>query len=103
MTAPTTPDSLPMTNLDWAAFQLMDAQEFFRLRQLDGRGLTLAQETELLFAKDNYGKNPHAVAMGKIGGAKGGPARAKKLSPARRTEIARSAVKTRWAKEKKVA
>lgn len=32
-------------------------------------------------------KNVHAVALGKRGGAKGGPARAKVLSPAKRSAI----------------
>ncbi|MGH2561636.1 MAG: hypothetical protein ACRDJH_21420 [Thermomicrobiales bacterium] len=41
-------------------------------------------------------KNPHAVALGRMGGAKGGPARAKKLSPERRREIARQAAAARW-------
>ncbi len=45
-------------------------------------------------------KNPHAVALGKIGGAKGGKVRAAKLSPERRREIARKAVLTRWAKQR---
>lgn len=45
-------------------------------------------------------KNPHAVALGKIGGAKGGKIRAAKLSPERRREIARKAVLTRWAKHR---
>src|SRR5437868_15305077 len=36
-------------------------------------------------------KNPHAVALGRLGGAKGGPARAKALSPRRRREIAKRA------------
>ena len=35
-------------------------------------------------------------ALGKVGGAKGGPARAKALSPQRRKEIAQDAAKTRW-------
>ena len=34
-------------------------------------------------------KNSAAVALGRLGGKKGGPARAKKLSPERRSEIAR--------------
>ncbi len=42
------------------------------------------------------GKNPHAVALGKLGGAKGGKARAKALSPAKRKEIAKVAAKARW-------
>jgi hypothetical protein len=45
-------------------------------------------------------KNPHAVALGKLGGSKGGKIRASKLTAERRTEIARKAVQTRWAKEK---
>jgi hypothetical protein len=42
------------------------------------------------------GKNPNAVALGKLGGAKGGKARAEKLSDTRRKEIATKAVSTRW-------
>ena len=45
-------------------------------------------------------KNPHAVALGRLGGLKGGPARAEKLSAKRRSEIARKAVKARWARTK---
>jgi len=42
------------------------------------------------------GKNPHAVALGRMGGAKGGKARADKLSPARRKAIAKAAARARW-------
>ena len=42
------------------------------------------------------GKNPAAVALGKLGGAKGGAARAKALSPAKRRRIATLAAKARW-------
>jgi len=45
-------------------------------------------------------KNPAAVALGKLGGQKGGKARAAKLSAKRRTEIARNAVLARWNKRK---
>jgi hypothetical protein len=41
-------------------------------------------------------KNPAAVALGKLGGAKGGPARAAALSPAKRKAIASAAAKVRW-------
>lgn len=44
------------------------------------------------------GKNPAAVALGKLGGAKGGKARAAKLSPAKRKAIAKKAARTRWDK-----
>src|SRR5690348_14788257 len=40
-------------------------------------------------------KNPAAVALGKLGGLKGGPARARKLTPRKRTQIARRAAKAR--------
>ena len=43
--------------------------------------------------------NPHAAALGRLGGLKGGPARALKLSPRRRREIARAAARARWARE----
>jgi hypothetical protein len=43
-------------------------------------------------------KNPAAVALGKLGGLKGGKARAAKLSSKRRKEIARQAAIARWKK-----
>ena len=42
-------------------------------------------------------KNPAAVALGRLGCKKGGPARAAKLSPKKRSEIARKAAMKRWA------
>jgi hypothetical protein len=45
-------------------------------------------------------KNPNAVALGKLGGSKGGKVRAANLTPERRREIARKAVQARWAKAK---
>ena len=46
------------------------------------------------------GKNPAAVALGKLGGAKGGKARAEALSPAKRKSIAQKAASARWGKAK---
>jgi hypothetical protein len=43
-------------------------------------------------------KNPHAVALGKLGGQKGGKARAESLTPERKKEIAQNAAKVRWGK-----
>ena len=40
--------------------------------------------------------NLHAAALGRLGGLKGGPARAAALSPERRQEIARIAARKRW-------
>ena len=45
------------------------------------------------------GKNPHAVALGRLGGLKGGKARASKLTPEQRKKIAKSAAKARWSKQ----
>lgn len=44
-------------------------------------------------------KNPAAVALGKLGGAKGGKARAAKLSKKKRSEIAKKAAAARWARD----
>ncbi len=43
-------------------------------------------------------KNPAAVALGRLGGLKGGKARAEKLSAERRREIAVKAARARWGK-----
>lgn len=43
-------------------------------------------------------KNPAAVELGRLGGKKGGPARARKLTAKRRREIAKKAALTRWKK-----
>jgi hypothetical protein len=45
-------------------------------------------------------KNPAAVALGKLGASKGGKARAEKLTPEQRKEIARKAAEARWAKKR---
>lgn len=42
-------------------------------------------------------KDPAAVSLGRRGGLKGGKARAAKLSPEQRSEIARKAAAVRWA------
>ncbi|CAN5246553.1 hypothetical protein BH18ACI2_BH18ACI2_14010 [soil metagenome] len=44
-------------------------------------------------------KNPAAVALGKLGASKGGKARADKLSPKKRSAIAKKAAEARWNKK----
>jgi hypothetical protein len=44
------------------------------------------------------GKNPLAVAFGRLGASKGGKARAEKLSAKKRKDIARKAARARWGK-----
>jgi hypothetical protein len=46
-------------------------------------------------------KNPAAVALGRLGGLKGGKARAAKLTPEQRIDIARKAVIARWERTRK--
>lgn len=43
-------------------------------------------------------KNPHAVALGRRGGKKGGIATRDKLTPEERRESARKAARARWGK-----
>ena len=46
-------------------------------------------------------KDPRAVALGRLGGLKGGPARSKALTSQRRREIARRAIQARWRRAKR--
>ena len=50
---------------------------------------------------NTHKKNPAAVALGRRGGLKGGPARAASMTAEERSESARNAVKARWARVKK--
>lgn len=45
------------------------------------------------------GKDPAAVSLGRRGGLKGGKARAAKLTPKQRSEIARRAAAARWSRD----
>ena len=45
-------------------------------------------------------KNAAAVALGRLGGLKGGKARARKLSAAERKASARKAARARWARRR---
>ena len=47
---------------------------------------------------EERGKNPAAVALGRLGGAKGGKVRATRLSAEERQASARAAAKARWQK-----
>lgn len=52
-------------------------------------------------AKSAAKKNPAAVMLGRLGGLKGGYARAAKMTDEERSESARKAVTARWAKAKR--
>jgi hypothetical protein len=49
---------------------------------------------------DATGKNPAAVSLGRLGGLKGGKARAKSLSKSKRVAIAQKAAKARWGQKR---
>lgn len=58
-----------------------------------------ATDKEVVEKAIDDGKNPYAVLLGRKGGLKGGKARAEKLSPEKRREIAQKAAKARWEKD----
>lgn len=47
---------------------------------------------------EEEGKNPHAVRAGRLGGQKGGEARAKALTSKQRSTAAKRAARARWGK-----
>ncbi len=67
--------------------QDLNERAFSIVRQLTG------EEPKMDVIK---GKNPAAVALGRLGGQKGGTARAEKLTAERRSEISRNAANKRW-------
>lgn len=61
--------------------------------------LKAATEPQEPAKKNQPEKNPAAVALGRLGGLKGGKARAEKLSSKKRAQIAAKAARTRWSKK----
>lgn len=71
-----------------------------RLADVNGRAVMIAKVAmceieDTVQSPDDEGKNPAAVALGRMGGK----ARAKALGKRRRREIARKAAQVRWAAE----
>jgi hypothetical protein len=58
----------------------------------------IKQLAKTIIDEATAGKNPAAVALGRLGGLKGGKARAQKLSPQDRKAIAKQAAEKRWKK-----
>ena len=56
----------------------------------------IIKETEDSWCTTLQKKNPAAVALGRLGGLKGGKARAAKLTPEERSQIAKKAAQSRW-------
>jgi hypothetical protein len=70
-------------------------QELLRRSEARDKGEPIEEPAE------EPAKNPHAVALGRMGGLKGGKARAEKLSPRKRKAIAKKAAEARWNKASK--
>jgi hypothetical protein len=70
-----------------------------QLGKLIGDILTGQVEDRAPDHPDDPNKDPAAVALGRKGGLKGGRARAAKMSPERRAEIARKAAQSRWKRD----
>jgi hypothetical protein len=69
-------------------------------KQKDINELAASIVEEATIEEPQKEKNPHAVYLGRLGGLKGGKARANKLTPEQRKEIARKAAQKRWGKSK---
>jgi hypothetical protein len=69
-----------------------------QLGKLIGDILTGQVKDQAPPSKADEGKDPAAMALGRKGGLKGGAARAAKMAPEKRAEIARKAAKARWGK-----
>ena len=68
----------------------------FSYRYVSGQVYTCAVRYNGRMAK----KNPAAVALGRLGGLKGGKARAQALTAERRRQIALKAIRARWGKRR---
>jgi hypothetical protein len=83
-----------------------DSRRKKRPRDPNQRAFQIVQEatgqsaSEALEPPDT--RNPAAVALSKLGASKGGQARAARLTPKKRKQIAAEAAKARWAKQKHV-
>ena len=58
---------------------------------------SVVDQATIAVAPADDGKNPAAVALGRLGGLKGGKARAQALTKEKRSEIAKKAAQIRWA------
>jgi hypothetical protein len=66
-----------------------------KIKEFDDFAKAIIETSKGIFPKRSD-KNPAAVALGRLGGLKGGRARADKLSPSVRKEIAQKAAQARW-------
>lgn len=74
---------------------------FLTVLQATGGTAPPAELAATFAANGTGGKNPAAVALGHLGGIKGGPARAAALTAGKRKAIAKRAARARWRKRPK--
>src|SRR3954466_8827525 len=83
---------------DWVE-QLVQGEDTDELGPLCARCHAPTERVALLARRtEPIARNPHAAALGRLGGLRGGKARPAALSPRRRREIARLAARARWRK-----
>jgi hypothetical protein len=75
---------------------LMPDRSRIRPRDLNQLAKSIVDEATGQAEPVEDARDPLAVELGRRGGLKGGKARAEKLTPARRSEIAREAANKRW-------
>lgn len=69
-------------------------------RDLNALAFAIVQATTGGKVAEEPPKDPHAVAMGRKGGKKGGAVRASRMTPEQRSEAAKKAAEARWGKPK---
>ena len=80
----------PESDVNVTAFEILQA--------VTGEPADISLQGKPTKKKDLPVKNPAAVALGRLGGLKGGKARAKKLSSKKKKAIAKKAALARWGK-----
>jgi hypothetical protein len=68
------------------------------VNQIAARHIRETESTGDMILNDEDARRAAARALGRLGGLKGGPARAKKLSKVERSQSASKAARTRWEK-----
>jgi hypothetical protein len=77
-------------------YTMLERSSMIKTSKKVSKALARALPESLIERAIEEGKNPAAVALGRLGGLKGGKARAAKLSATRRRAIAKKAALTRW-------
>lgn len=84
----------------FSVVQIATQQKFRSAIKRGARSNASASATAPALPLQEWTKNPAAVALGKLGGIKGGKARAAKLSSEQRKAIAKKGAAARWEKNK---